>query len=92
MTYYETTGWRGVLERAWGSELPDAFRSAPGEAFPLYHPLADATEWEGAEVVACESSDVLAAVGFAVRSEDGGYAAARREPLAASSRRSSSLP
>jgi hypothetical protein len=72
VTYYETTGWRGVLERAAGSELPDAFRSAPGEVFPLYHPLADAIEWEGAEVLACESSDVLAAVGLAVRTEDGG--------------------
>ena len=40
--------------------------------FPLYHPLADATEWEGAEVLACESSDVLAAVGLAVRPADGG--------------------
>ena len=72
VTYYETTGWRGVLERAAGSELPDAFRSAAGEVFPLYHPLADATEWEGAEVLACESSDVLAAVGLAVRTPDGG--------------------
>ncbi|HEX3289962.1 MAG TPA: hypothetical protein VHR46_01115 [Gaiella sp.] len=72
VTYYESTGWRGVLERAAGSERPEAFRSAAGEAFPAYHPLADASEWEGAEVLACESSDVLAAVGFAVRSEDGG--------------------
>jgi hypothetical protein len=72
VTYYEMTGWRGVLERAAGSELPDAFRSAAGEAFPAYHPLADGTEWEGAEVLACESSDVLAVVGFAVRSEEGG--------------------
>jgi D-apionolactonase len=71
LTYYETTGWRGVLERVAGSELPEAFRSAAGEAFPLYHPLADATEWEGAEVLACESSDLLAAVGFAVRTGDG---------------------
>jgi hypothetical protein len=72
VTYYETTGWRGVLERAAGSELPEAFRSAAGEVFPLYHPLADATEWKGAEVLACESSDVLAAVGLAVRTPDGG--------------------
>ena len=71
VTYYETTGWRGVLERAAGSELPDAFRSAAGEVFPLYHPLADATQWEGAEVLACASSDVLAAVGLAVRTPDG---------------------
>jgi hypothetical protein len=72
VTYYESTGWRGVLERTAGSERPEAFRSAAGEAFPAYHPLADASEWDGAAVLACESSDVLAAVGFAVRSEDGG--------------------
>ena len=72
VTYFETTGWRGLIERAAGSELPDEFRSVAGEAFPAYHPLADAIEWEGAEVLACESTDVLAAVGFAVRSEDGG--------------------
>ena len=40
--------------------------------FPLYHPLADATEWEEAEVLACESSDVLAALGLAVRTAEGG--------------------
>ena len=67
VTYYETTGWRGVVERAGGSELPERFRSVAGEVFPLYHPLADAAEWRGAEVLACESSDVLAAVGLAVR-------------------------
>jgi hypothetical protein len=71
VTYYETTGWRGVVERAGGSELPERFRSVPGDVFPLYHPLADAAEWRGAEVLACESSDVLAAVGLAVRALDG---------------------
>ena len=70
VTYYETTGWRGVVERAGGSELPEVFRSVAGEVFPLYHPLADAAEWRGAEVLDCESSDVLAAVGFAVRTPD----------------------
>ena len=71
VTYYETTGWRGVVERASGSELPEVFRSVAGEVFPLYHPLADAAEWRGAEVLACESSDVLAAVGLAVCTPDG---------------------
>jgi D-apionolactonase len=71
VTYYETTGWRGVVERADGPELPERFASRAGEAFPLYHPLADAIEWEGAEMLACESSDVLAAVAFAVRSAEG---------------------
>ena len=71
VTYYETTGWRGVLERNAGSELPDRFRSVAGEVFPLYHPLCDAIEWEGGEVLACTSSDVLAVLGLAVRRDDG---------------------
>ena len=71
VTYYETTGWRGVLERIDGPELPAKFRSVAGEAFPLYHPLADLVEWEGAEVLACESSDELSAVGLAIRDDVG---------------------
>ena len=67
VTYYETTGWRGVVERAGGPELPQRFRSVAGDVFPLYHPLADAIEWRGAEVLRCESSDVLSVVGLAVR-------------------------
>ncbi len=71
VTYYETTGWLGVVERTAGSELPARFHSQPGDTFPLYHPLADAIEWKGATVLACESSDVLAAVGLAVRVDGG---------------------
>ena len=67
VTYYETTGWRGVVERAGGSELQARFRSRAGEAFPLLHPLADAVEWRGADVLRCESSNVLSVVGLAVR-------------------------
>ena len=70
VTYYESTGWRGVIERASGSELPEKFRSRAGEVFPLYHALADVMGWRGAEVLLCESSNVLAAIGLAVR-EDG---------------------
>jgi D-apionolactonase len=71
VTYYECTGWRGVLERSDGEVLPDRFRSSPGHAFPLYHPLADACEWSGAEVLACSSTDPLRVVGLALRSADG---------------------
>ncbi len=71
VTYYETTGWRGVVERAGGSELPEKFRSVAGQVFPLYHPLADLAEWHAADVLACDSSDVLTAVGLAVKTEDG---------------------
>jgi hypothetical protein len=67
LTYYETTGWRGVVERELGSPLPDRFPSRPGQAFPLYHVLADVCEWQGAELLACRASDPLAVAGLAVR-------------------------
>jgi hypothetical protein len=67
VTYYEATGWRGVLERDEGTRLPDRFHSNPGEPFPLYHPLADATGCRGADVLSCDSDDRLAAIGFALR-------------------------
>jgi len=72
VTYFETTGWRGVVERDDGSPLSELFPSRPGQAFPLYHPLADVAGWRGAAVVACESDDPLAAVGLCVRGDDGG--------------------
>lgn len=67
VTYYESTGWRGVIERASGSPLPELFASQAGAVFPLYHPLADVIGWIGADILACESSNVLAAIGLAVR-------------------------
>jgi hypothetical protein len=71
VTYYESTGWQGVLERAEGSPLPERFHSVGGHAFPLYHPLADAASWRGAEVLAVASDDPLAAVALAVRDDEG---------------------
>jgi hypothetical protein len=69
VTYYESTGWRGVLEREEGSALPALFHSSPGQVFPLYHPLADVASWRGGEVVRVDSEDPLVAVGLAVRAE-----------------------
>ena len=71
VTYYACTGWHGVLERSTGTRLPELFLSQPGRPFPLYHPIADACEWAGALVLACPSTEPLAAVGLAVRAGDG---------------------
>ena len=65
-TFYETTGWRGVMETAAGSPLPEAFRAPPGGVFPLYHVLADAGEFAGAEVITSMSSDPLKVDGLAL--------------------------
>jgi hypothetical protein len=39
LTYFETTGWRGIMETDLGSLLPAKFGSSPKEIFPLYHVL-----------------------------------------------------
>ena len=59
VTYYETSGWRGVMERPSGSPLPEKFRSLPGAVFPLYHVFADVGEFAGGEVLVSKSSDPL---------------------------------
>ena len=69
VTYYETTGWRGVMETEGGSPLPEKFRSLPGSVFPLYHVLADVGEFAGGEVIPSASSDMLRVDGLALRKE-----------------------
>jgi hypothetical protein len=59
VTYYETTGWRGVMETEAGSPVPDKFRSLPASVFPLYHVLADVGELVGGDVITVRSSDPL---------------------------------
>jgi D-apionolactonase len=70
LTYFETTGPRGVLEceeRA----LP-AFPSTAGEVFPLYHVLADVCDLRGAEIVESAPDDPLSIASLAARRDDGG--------------------
>jgi hypothetical protein len=67
VTFYETTGWLGVLETGRGCSLPDRFPSRPGMAFPLFHVLADAGAFAGAAVVPSVSSHPLAFDGLTLR-------------------------
>jgi D-apionolactonase len=67
VTYYETAGWRGVIERDGGSPMPERFRSRPGMAFPVYHVLADVAEWAAGSPCELRLGDPLRAVGLAVR-------------------------
>jgi hypothetical protein len=45
LTYFETVGWRGLMEAEGGSPLPDAFPSIPESVFPMYHVFADLAEF-----------------------------------------------
>lgn len=66
VTYYETGGWRGVMESASGSEKPSLFSSISGSVFPLYHVLADVGQWRDAELLSTESSRPLEITGLAL--------------------------
>jgi hypothetical protein len=69
VTFYETTGWRGVMELAGGSALPHKFRSVPGGVFPIYHVLADIAEFKGGKVLPLRSNAPLAVDGIALRKD-----------------------
>lgn len=71
VTYYETAGWRGVMETEAGSPLPDQFRSIPGGVYPLYHVLADVAGCVGAPVFLGEASDSGKICGLAFAHADG---------------------
>ena len=51
MTFFETTGWLGVIETEHDSPAPTRFPSHPGEVFPIYHVLADLGEFARGEVI-----------------------------------------
>lgn len=69
-TYYETSGWRGVMETEAGSPLPERFASLPGGVFPLYHVLADVGACAGSSLRETQSSDTLVVDGFALACGD----------------------
>ncbi|HTD68778.1 MAG TPA: hypothetical protein VK846_19830, partial [Candidatus Limnocylindria bacterium] len=44
-TYFETCGWRGIMETEAGSPLPAKFFSIPGAVFPVYHVFAEMADF-----------------------------------------------
>lgn len=67
LTFYETTGWRGVKETHGGCPLPQVFRSFPSMVFPVYHVFADLADLKDGELVTCSSSDPLRIQGLTVQ-------------------------
>jgi hypothetical protein len=75
ITYFETVGWRGVIQGDGDPPRPERFAAAAGQVFPLFHVLADLTELRGLEVAPCNESLPLESVGLAARRADGTVAA-----------------
>ncbi len=69
VTYFETTGWRGVMETTFGSPIPQRFHSKPSRVFPLYHVLADYGEFSSGTCVQSISSAPLQVDGIALQKE-----------------------
>jgi len=69
LTYFETTGWRGVMETEYGSLAPEKFYSLRGAVFPLYHVFADVGEFADGQIMTTSSSNPLKITGLAVHKE-----------------------
>jgi D-apionolactonase len=68
-TFYETMGWRGVVESDEGAPVPTKFRSAPRGVFPMYHVFADIGEFAGGTTLVSVSNRPLAVNAVALRRE-----------------------
>jgi hypothetical protein len=62
ITYYETTGWRGVIERDSGSSQPSDFPSSPGQPFPVHGALLSLVGFDTVRVVTSNLSLVADAL------------------------------
>ncbi|MGO9111097.1 MAG: hypothetical protein ACLP9L_17885 [Thermoguttaceae bacterium] len=69
-TYFETTGWLGVMETESGSPLPEKFPSTPGSVFPMYHVLADLAEAAGSTVRFLETDPSRGIQGLLLEARD----------------------
>ena len=67
VTYFETSGWRGVQETSAGSSEPKLFPSKPNSVFPLYHILAYWGGMKSGEIVPSVSRDPLCVEGAILR-------------------------
>lgn len=70
ITYYETIGWRGVMEGSQTPPLPEKFPSIADAVFPMYHVIADIRELRDAKVIHSQSSDNLQVDVLAVDKEE----------------------
>jgi len=64
LTYYETIGWKGLMEAEHGNPLPDQFESSPGEIFPMYHVFHALAEAKALFPVTNPAPEKIAVIAF----------------------------
>lgn len=64
VTFYETAGWRGVIERTSGSPLPDKFPSQPGSSFSVLNVFAHLAGFEQAAPALSSHPQTVSALGL----------------------------
>ena len=66
-TYYETVGWKGIMEADPIPERPAKFPSHAGEAFAVYHVFRIVADFFDGEVLELKSSNTLRVVGTVLK-------------------------
>jgi hypothetical protein len=69
VTYYETSGWRGLMESEAGSALPQKFRSSPAMIFPVYYVFDFLAAGKGAKLIEVTSSKSIFVEGLGYEQE-----------------------
>ena len=69
ITYYETSGWRGVVEVDAGPPMPERFPSRPGIVFPMYHVFRDLADLKAGQLVEATATEPLLVDGLALKSD-----------------------
>jgi hypothetical protein len=70
LTYFETTGWRGLIERRDHPLRVGKFHSWPGMVFPVCHVLADVAEFRDGAILPVTVDDGLRVQALALRDGD----------------------
>jgi hypothetical protein len=70
LTYFETTGWKGLIERRDHPLRVAAFHSWPGMVFPVYHVLTDVADLRGGQILPVTLGDGLRVQALALRDGD----------------------
>jgi hypothetical protein len=71
LTYYETTGMRGVLAGASSPALPAGFRTTPGTVYPVYLVLREVLGFRPVNVLPATASHPLSCAGLVLENGAG---------------------